>query len=47
MAQPFADAGLAESGRGFAIMRACVAECVIDGTPFGTTVVLRSHPLAG
>jgi anti-sigma regulatory factor (Ser/Thr protein kinase) len=32
---------------GIPIMRACVAECVIDGTPFGTTVVLRSHPLAG
>ena len=32
---------------GIPIMKACVAECVIDGTPFGTTVVLRSHPLPG
>jgi anti-sigma regulatory factor (Ser/Thr protein kinase) len=32
---------------GIPIMKACVAECVIDGTPSGTTVVLRSHPLAG
>jgi serine/threonine-protein kinase RsbW len=29
---------------GIPIMRACAAECVIDGTPSGTTVVLRSHP---
>ena len=29
---------------GIPIMKACVAECVIDGTPSGTTVVLRSHP---
>jgi serine/threonine-protein kinase RsbW len=32
---------------GILIMKACVAECVIDGTSSGTTVVLRSHPLAG
>ena len=32
---------------GIPIMKACVAECVIDGTPLGTTVVLRSHPLPG
>jgi serine/threonine-protein kinase RsbW len=32
---------------GILIMKACVAECVIDGTPDGTTVVLRSHPPAG
>lgn len=32
---------------GIPIMKACVAECVINGTPHGTTVVLRSHPLAG
>ena len=32
---------------GIPIIRACVAECAIDGTPSGTTVVLRSHPLAG
>jgi len=25
-------------------MTACAADCVIDGTPSGTTVVLRSHP---
>ena len=29
---------------GIPIMKACAAECVIDGTPYGTTVVLRSHP---
>lgn len=29
---------------GIPIMKACSAECVIDGTPSGTTVVLRSHP---
>jgi serine/threonine-protein kinase RsbW len=32
---------------GILIMKACVAECVIDGTPDGTTVVLRSHPPVG
>ncbi len=30
---------------GIPIMRACVAECVIDGTASGTTVVLRSMPV--
>ena len=30
---------------GIPIMKACVAECVIDGTAAGTTVVLRSHPV--
>ena len=30
---------------GIPIMRACVAECVIDGTASGTTVVLRSRPV--
>ena len=30
---------------GIPIMRACTAECVVDGTPMGTTVVLRSRPL--
>ena len=30
---------------GIPIMKACVAECVIDGTASGTTVVLRSHPV--
>ena len=29
---------------GIRIMKACSAECLIDGTPSGTTVVLRSHP---
>ena len=29
---------------GIPIMKACAAHCVIDGTPSGTTVVLRSHP---
>ena len=29
---------------GIPIMKACSAECVIEGTPSGTTVVLRSHP---
>jgi len=29
---------------GIPIMKACAADCVIDGTPSGTTVVLRSHP---
>jgi anti-sigma regulatory factor (Ser/Thr protein kinase) len=29
---------------GIPIMKACTAECTIDGTPTGTTVVLRSHP---
>jgi serine/threonine-protein kinase RsbW len=29
---------------GIPIMKACTAECAIDGTPSGTTVVLRSHP---
>lgn len=29
---------------GIPIMRACAAECAIDGTPSGTTVVLRSRP---
>ena len=28
---------------GIPIMRACAAECVVDGTPSGTTVVLRSR----
>lgn len=32
---------------GIPIMKACVAECVVTGTPSGTTVVLRSHPLPG
>ncbi len=30
---------------GIPIMKACVAECVIDGTASGTTVVLRSLPV--
>jgi serine/threonine-protein kinase RsbW len=30
---------------GIPIMRACAAECAIDGTPAGTTVVLRSRPV--
>ena len=30
---------------GIGIMRGCVAECVIDGTPDGTTVALRSRPV--
>lgn len=30
---------------GIPIMKACVAECVIDGTASGTTVMLRSHPV--
>ena len=30
---------------GIPIMRACAAECAIDGTPSGTTVVLRSRPV--
>ena len=30
---------------GIPIMKACVAECVIDGTAAGTTVMLRSHPV--
>jgi len=30
---------------GIPIMKACVAEFVIDGTPAGTTVVLRSRPV--
>jgi serine/threonine-protein kinase RsbW len=29
---------------GILIMKACAAECVIDGTPSGTTVVLRGTP---
>jgi serine/threonine-protein kinase RsbW len=29
---------------GIPIMKACAAECVIDGTAHGTTVVLRSRP---
>jgi serine/threonine-protein kinase RsbW len=29
---------------GILIMKACAAECVIDGTPSGTTVVLRGKP---
>ncbi len=32
---------------GIPIMKACVAECVIDGTASGTTVVLRSRPVPG
>lgn len=30
---------------GIGMMRACVAECVIEGTPDGTTVALRSRPV--
>jgi anti-sigma regulatory factor (Ser/Thr protein kinase) len=30
---------------GIPIMKACVAECVIDGTATGTTVVFRSRPV--
>jgi serine/threonine-protein kinase RsbW len=30
-------------GHGILIMKACAAECVIDGTPSGTAVVLRGH----
>ena len=30
---------------GIPIMKACVAECMIDGTAAGTTVLLRSHPV--
>ncbi|MBV9923324.1 MAG: ATP-binding protein [Pseudonocardia sp.] len=30
---------------GIPIMKACAADCVIDGTAYGTTVVLRSRPV--
>jgi anti-sigma regulatory factor (Ser/Thr protein kinase) len=35
---------VAHRRHGIPIMKACAADCVIDGTPSGTTVVLRSHP---
>ena len=30
---------------GIPIMKACVADCVVDGTATGTTVVLHSRPV--
>lgn len=38
--------GPTRRGHGLLIMRTCADECTIDGTPTGTTVVLRSRPVA-
>jgi serine/threonine-protein kinase RsbW len=38
------DRGVSSRGHGMLIMRTCTDELVVDGSPDGTTVVLRSRP---
>jgi serine/threonine-protein kinase RsbW len=38
------DTGISTRGHGMLIMRSCTDELVVDGSPSGTTVLLRSRP---